>query len=75
MRSSPGWRCLLPFSLGGRKTVASVAMTITHLRTGSRSGERSLRTRSAISVPTSAHAELVPEREMAQRGQGWELGL
>lgn len=72
MRSSPGRRCLLPFSLGDRQRVA---VTIIQVRSGSRSGARSSRTWSAITAPTSARAELVPKREMAQLGQGWELGL
>lgn len=72
MRSSPERRCLLPFSLGDRQRVA---VTIIQVRSGSSSGERSSRTWSAIAAPMSARAELVPKREMAQLGQGWELGL
>lgn len=63
-----------PFSLGDQQRVANVAVT-TQVRSDSRSGERSLKTRFVIPAPMSAHAKLVPEHEMAQLGQGWELGL
>lgn len=52
-----------------------MAVPIPQAKSGSRSGERSPRTRSAILASMSARAELVPKHEMAQLGQGWELGL
>lgn len=48
--------------------MVSVGVT-TQVRNDSRSGERSSRTQSVILAPMSAHAKLVPEREMAQLGQ------
>lgn len=48
---------LLP---GGRKRVAGVAATITHLRSGFRSGERAQGLGLPFPVPTSVRAELVP---------------
>lgn len=57
-----------PFSLGDQQRMVSVGVT-TQVRSDSRSGERSSRTRSVILAPMSAHAKLVPEREMAQLGQ------
>lgn len=67
--SSPGRLRWLPCSLGGRKRVASVAATITRLRSGSR-WERAHGLGLPFPAPTSARAELVPERDMAQLGQG-----
>lgn len=63
-----------PFSLGDQQRVVNVAVT-TQVRSNSRPGERSSRTWSVILAPMSAHAKLVPKHEMAQLGQGWELGL
>lgn len=63
--------CLLPFSLGDWQRVVNVPVTITQVR----SGERSSRTCLPFPIPTSARVELVPEHEMAQLEQGWELGL